>query len=151
MRVLIQRVKESSVKIDEKIISKISDGLLVFVAFSDFDSDDDLKWSIKKVINLRIFNDENHKMNLSLIDLKKEVLIVSQFTLFAKVKKGNRPSWNEASSFQNGEKLYNKFINLFKKSYDLNKVQVGSFGSDMKINLTNDGPVTIFFDSKNKF
>ena len=87
MRVLIQRVIETSVKIDEKIISKISDGLLVFVAFSDFDSEDDLKWSIKKIINLRIFNDENQKMNLSLLDLKKEVLIVSQFTLFAKVKK----------------------------------------------------------------
>ncbi len=151
MRVLIQRVLESSVKVNEKVISEISSGVLVFVAFSDNDSEDDLKWSIKKIINLRIFNDEDQKMNLSLLNQKKEILIVSQFTLFAKIKKGNRPSWNEASSFLTGERLYNKFINLFKKSYDLSKVQVGSFGSDMKINLTNDGPVTIFFDSKNKF
>ncbi len=147
MRVLIQRVLESSVKVNEKVISEISSGVLVFVAFSDNDSEDDLKWSIKKIINLRIFNDEDQKMNLSLLNQKKEILIVSQFTLFAKIKKGNRPSWNEASSFLTGERLYNKFINLFKKSYDANKIKLGSFGSDMKINLINDGPVTIFFDS----
>jgi len=148
MRVLLQRVSEANVSVEKKIISKISEGLLIFVAFSDDDSEEDLKWAIRKIINLRIFDDENKKMNYSLLNQNGEVLIVSQFTLFAKIKKGNRPSWNQAASSKKGQLLYNKFIKEFNLMYHENKIQTGSFGDDMRIRLINNGPVTIFFDSQ---
>jgi len=148
MRVLLQRVSRASVSVKQKIISRISEGLLVFVAFSDDDNEEDLEWSIKKIINLRIFDDENKKMNYSLLHQNGEVLIVSQFTLFAKIKKGNRPSWNQAASSKKGELLYNKFIKTFNLLYEEQNIKTGFFGADMSISLINNGPVTIFFDSK---
>ena len=148
MRVLLQRVLEARVSVKKKIISKISEGLLVFVAFSEDDAKEDLEWAIKKIINLRIFDDENKKMNYSLLNQNGEVLIVSQFTLFTKIKKGNRPSWNQAASAKKGEFLYNEFIKIFNFLYTEKKIKTGSFGADMNISLVNNGPVTIFFDSK---
>ena len=148
MRVLLQRVSRASVSVKQKIISRISEGLLVFVAFSDDDNEEDLEWSIKKIINLRIFDDEDKKMNYSLLHQNGEVLIVSQFTLFAKIKKGNRPSWNQAASFKKGELLYNKFIKIFNLLYEEQNIKTGFFGADMSISLINNGPATIFFDSK---
>ena len=148
MRVLLQRVSRASVSVKQKIISRISEGLLVFVAFSDDDNEEDLEWSIKKIINLRIFDDENKKMNYSLLHQNGEVLIVSQFTLFAKIKKGNRPSWNQAASSKKGELLYNKFIKTFNLLYEEQNIKTGFFGADMSVSLINNGPVTIFFDSK---
>ena len=149
MRVLIQRVSQANVLVKKKNISKIGNGLLVFVAFCDEDNEEDLIWSIKKIINLRVFDDEKKKMNYSLLDQNGEVLIVSQFTLFGKIKKGNRPSWNQAASSEKGEYLYNKFIKEFKLLYNSKKIRTGVFGASMKIALNNNGPVTIFFDSKN--
>ena len=148
MRVLLQRVSRANVSVKQKIISRISEGLLVFVAFSDDDNEEDLEWSIKKIINLRIFDDENKKMNYSLLHQNGEVLIVSQFTLFAKIKKGNRPSWSQAASSKKGELLYNKFIKTFNLLYEEQNIKTGFFGADMSISLINNGPVTIFFDSK---
>ncbi len=148
MRVLLQRVSHASVSVEKNRISSIFKGLLVFVAFCNEDNEEDLIWSIKKIINLRIFDDENQKMNYSLLNQNGEVLIVSQFTLFGKIKKGNRPSWNEAASSEKGEYLYNKFIKKFKLLYNSKKIQTGSFGANMRIELNNNGPVTIFFDSK---
>ena len=150
MRVLLQRVSEASVSVEQKIISRISEGLLVFVAFSDDDTDKDLEWSIKKIISLRIFDDEKRKMNYSLLNKNGEVLIISQFTLFANIKKGNRPSWNQAASFKKGEFLYNKFIEMFNLLYKKENIQTGSFGANMSINLINHGPATIFFESIKK-
>ena len=148
MRVLLQRVSHASVSVKKNIISSISKGLLVFVAFCNDDNEEDLKWSIKKIINLRVFSDENQKMNCSLLDQNREVLIVSLFTLFGKIKKGNRPSWNEAAASKKGEYLYNKFIKEFEFLYNSEKIQTGVFGANMEIALNNNGPVTIFFDSK---
>ena len=148
MRVLLQRVSKASVSVKQKTISRISEGLLVFVAFSDDDKEEDLERSIKKIINLRIFDDENKKMNYSLLHQNGEVLIVSQFTLFAKIKKGNRPSWNQAASSKKGELLYNQFVKIFNLVYKEQNIKTGSFGADMSIRLVNNGPVTIFFDSK---
>ncbi len=150
MRVLIQRVSQANVLVKKKNISKIGNGLLVFVAFCDEDNLSDIAWSVKKIINLRIFLDHTNKMNYSLADQNGEILIVSQFTLFASVKKGNRPSWNGAASSKKGKELYDCFIENLNKSYVPNKVFTGIFGADMKVKLKNDGPVTIFFDSKIK-
>ena len=150
MRVLLQRVVKSSVFIKKKEISKISSGFLILVAFCNEDNMDDIKWSIKKILNLRLFADDNNKMNVSLLVEKKEVLIVSQFTLFSNIKKGNRPSWNQAASLKDAKKLYQNFISEFRYIYTANKIQTGIFGEDMQIELVNDGPVTIFFDSKFK-
>ena len=150
MRVLIQRVSQANVLVKKKILSKIGNGLLVFVAFCDEDNLLDITWSIKKIINLRIFADNSKKMNYSLVDQNGEILIVSQFTLFASVKKGNRPSWNGAASSKKGKELYDCFIENLNKSYIPNKVFTGAFGADMKVKLKNNGPVTIFFDSKIK-
>ena len=150
MRVLIQRVSQANVSVKKKIINKIENGLLVFVAFCDEDNLLDIKWSIKKIINLRIFSDNSKKMNYSLVDQNGEILIVSQFTLYASVKKGNRPSWNGAASSKKGKELYDCFIENLNKFYVPDKVFTGLFGADMKVELKNDGPVTIFFDSKIK-
>ena len=150
MRALIQRVSQANVLVKKKIISKIGNGLLVFVAFCDEDDLSDITWSIRKIINLRIFADNLQKMNYSLVDQNGEILIVSQFTLFASVKKGNRPSWNGAASSKKGKELYDCFIENLNKFYVPNKVFTGLFGADMKVELKNDGPVTIFFDSKIK-
>ncbi len=147
MKVVIQRVKKASVKVNDQLINKIDKGLLVFVGISKDDEASDLNYIVKKTLNLRIFNDENNIMNKSIIDIKGEILSISQFTLQADTKSGNRPSYLRAMSGDNSIKLYNKFNEELNKEI---KTYPGSFGSDMDISLVNDGPVTIVIDSKNK-
>ena len=149
MRVLIQRVKEASVTVDNKVISLINNGLLVFVGVTDDDSRDDILWLTKKIANLRIFDDENGVMNMSVIESGGDILAVSQFTLMASTKKGNRPSYIKAAKPEISVPLYEEFCSEMELA--VNKpIQRGVFGADMKVRLLNDGPVTIFIDSKNK-
>ncbi len=149
MRVLIQRVSSASVLVDKKVIGEIGNGLLLFLGITDYDDFNDIEWLVKKVIQLRIFNDAGQKMNCSIDDIKGSFLLISQFTLLAKTKKGNRPSYVRAAKPEKAIPLYKKFIDELKKTSGL-KVESGSFGADMKISLCNDGPVTIWLDSKNK-
>lgn len=149
MRAIIQRVTQAQVNIDRKLFSEIGSGLLVLLGIEDVDSDEDINWLAQKIINLRVFNDENGVMNISLIDANFDILLVSQFTLFASTKKGNRPSYIKASRPEFAIPLYEKMIakleELLRK-----KIATGSFGADMQISLTNNGPVTIMIDSKLK-
>lgn len=147
MRVIVQRVSEASVTIDSEVIGSIKNGLLVLVGFEDGDTADDIKWMSSKLINLRIFNDENGKMNLSLNDTNASLLVVSQFTLFASTVKGNRPSFIKAAKPEVAKILYMYFINYLKEDCAV-PIEVGIFGADMKVTLINDGPVTIYIDSK---
>ena len=149
MRVLIQRVKEASVTVDNEVISLINNGLLVFVGVTDDDSRDDILWLTKKIANIRIFDDENGVMNMSVIESGGDILAVSQFTLMASTKKGNRPSYIKAAKPEISVPLYEEFCSEMELA--VNKpIQRGVFGADMKVRLLNDGPVTIFIDSKNK-
>ncbi len=149
MRIVLQRVTKASVTIDGKVKSAISKGLLILVGIEDADSQEDIDFLCKKVINLRIFDDENGVMNLSVVDVNGEILCVSQFTLHASTKKGNRPSYIKASKPDFAIPMYEKFCleleNLLEKP-----IQTGQFGANMAVELLNDGPVTIIIDSKNK-
>lgn len=149
MKVVIQRVKSSSVQIDQKIKSEIEMGLLVFIGICDDDTKSDAEWLVNKILNLRIFNDKQGVMNESLIDVNGEILIISQFTLMALTKKGNRPSYINSASHQVAIPLYEYFIKMFKERIN-DRVKTGVFGADMKVKLVNDGPVTIVIDTKNK-
>jgi len=149
MRVVLQRVSEASVSVNEKVISHIGPGLLIFLGVSPEDSEDDLAWLIKKITQLRIFEDESGKMNQSLLDASGEVLVVSQFTLYASTKKGNRPSFTRAAPPQIAEPFYEQFCSEFEKCLST-PVARGQFGADMDIALINDGPVTLILDSKNR-
>lgn len=149
MRLLIQRVSEASVTVDNKIKSTIKQGLLIFVGIINEDTKDDIEYLVKKAVNLRIFDDEYGVMNKSVIEIAGEVLVVSQFTLHASTKKGNRPSYIRAAKPEISIPLYEEFCSSL--SEQLNKeVQTGEFGADMKVKLINDGPVTISIDSKNR-
>lgn len=149
MKTVIQRVSEASVTIEGIKVAHIQSGLLVLVGFEEADSVDDLDWMTAKIANLRIFDDENHVMNLSIKDINGDMIIVSQFTLHALTKKGNRPSYIKAAKPDTAIPLYESFIQ--KMEVELNKkVQTGKFGADMKVSLLNDGPVTLIIDSKNK-
>ncbi|MBE6285678.1 MAG: D-tyrosyl-tRNA(Tyr) deacylase [Bacteroidales bacterium] len=149
MRVLIQRVKRASVTVDGELISEIGKGLLVFVGICDDDGKEDIEWLTKKISNIRLFDDENGVMNLSVQEVGGEVLAVSQFTLMASTKKGNRPSYIKAAKPEISVPLYEQFCNEMEIA--LNKpIERGVFGADMKVELLNDGPVTIFIDSKNR-
>ena len=149
MRVVIQRVTEASVTIDGRVKSEIGNGLLVLVGIEDRDRDEDIEWLAGKIVNMRIFNDENGVMNRSVIDEGGEILIVSQFTLQASTKKGNRPSYIKASKADFAIPMYEKFCT--KVASLLGKeVKTGEFGADMKVRLLNDGPTTIIMDSQNK-
>jgi len=149
MRIIIQRVSEASVKVEGEIISAIKNGMLVLVGIEDSDSEDDIEWLTTKIVQLRIFDDENGVMNLSVKDVNGEILIVSQFTLHASTKKGNRPSYIRASKPDFAIPMYEKFI---QKTQELlgKKVGTGKFGAMMDVALVNDGPVTIIIDSKQK-
>ena len=146
MRVLIQRVNKASVSIDEKIHGQIGNGLLLLLGIETDDSYEDIEWLSKKIENLRIFNDAGGKMNLSIKDIQGSYLVISQFTLHASTKKGNRPSYIRAATPDVAIPLYEAFIITLRK-HEL-KVENGVFGANMKVSLTNDGPVTIFIDSK---
>jgi len=149
MKTVIQRVLEASVTIDSVKVAEIQQGLLVLAGFEEADTDEDLDWMVSKIANLRIFGDENHVMNLSLKDVHGEIIIVSQFTLHASTKKGNRPSYIKAARPDTAIPLYESFI--LKMETELGrKVQTGQFGADMKVALLNDGPVTILIDTKNR-
>ncbi len=149
MRVVVQRVLSASVEIEGAIFSSINNGLLVFVGIEDLDSEKDAEWLCSKIVNLRIFNDENGVMNKSLLESDGEMLVVSQFTLHAATKKGNRPSYIRASKPDHSVPLYEFFV--VSCEANLNKeIKTGQFGADMKVQLVNDGPVTIWMDSKNK-
>jgi D-tyrosyl-tRNA(Tyr) deacylase len=149
MIAVIQRVSESSVRIDGKVKSEIGIGLLVLLGIEEADGREDIEWLAKKIVNLRIFPDEQQVMNKSLLDVGGELLLVSQFTLHASTKKGNRPSYIKAARPEVALPLYEQAINVFEA--ELGKaIGTGSFGADMKVSLINDGPVTIHIDTKNK-
>ena len=149
MRVLIQRTKHASVTIEGRCKSAIKQGLLVLVGIEDSDGKEDIEWLCKKIVNLRIFDDENGVMNRSVIDIDGEILVVSQFTLHASTKKGNRPSYIRASKPEIAIPLYETFCKELSQSLG-KEVGPGEFGADMKVELLNDGPVTIWMDTKNK-
>ena len=148
MRTILQRVQHASVTVDGKITGNINHGILVLVGFEPEDTNEDFEWIIKKIIQLRIFNDENNVMNLDIQQTNGEILVISQFTLHAAVKKGNRPSYIKASKPDLANEQYEEFLNLLENNFK--PVQKGIFGADMKVELLNDGPVTIFIDSKNR-
>ena len=147
MRVVIQRVREASVKINDEIVGEIQQGLLVLLGIEHVDSELDADYLIQKLIHLRIFGDEEGKMNLSVSDISGDLLIVSQFTLFADTKKGNRPSFIRSARSEQARPLYEYFLSQLKKSFS-GKIEKGVFGGDMQVELINDGPVTIILDSK---
>ena len=149
MKVVIQRVSQATVKVSDKIISEIKLGFLILLGVEKSDSKEDIKWLVNKISNLRVFSDDELKMNLSIKDIKGEIIVVSQFTLHAKTKKGNRPSYIKAANPEQAEFLYKEFI-LQLKNASAVSVQSGVFGANMQVDIVNDGPVTIIMDSKNK-
>jgi len=149
MKAVIQRVSQSSVTIENKIVAEIQKGLLILIGIEEADSSEDIEWLTSKIANLRIFGDENEVMNLSLKDINGDVIVVSQFTLHALTKKGNRPSYIKAAKPESAIPIYNNFIIQMELEIG-KKVQTGQFGADMKVSLINDGPVTIIIDTKNK-
>lgn len=149
MRVVIQRTKEASVTIDNQVISEIKSGILVLVGIEDIDTEEDIEWLTHKIVNLRIFDDEAGVMNKSIIEVGGEIMVVSQFTLHASTKKGNRPSYIKASKPEFAIPMYERFCQSVEKALG-RKIGTGKFGADMKVALVNDGPVTIIIDSQNK-
>jgi D-tyrosyl-tRNA(Tyr) deacylase len=149
MRVVVQRVSQSNVKVSGEVIGEIKDGLMVLVSFVDEDNDTDLDWMTKKIINLRIFNDDEGKMNRSVQDVAGDILLVSQFTLHGSTKKGNRPSFIKAAKPDFANVMYERFIKVLEQTLG-KEIQTGEFGGDMKVSLINDGPTTIIIDSRNK-
>lgn len=145
MKVLVQRSLESSVSVDNNIVGSIDKGLVLLVGFTHTDTSEDIGYLVKKVVNLRIFDDENGVMNKSILDVGGSILSISQFTLYADTKKGNRPSYINAMGGENATKLYDEFNN---KLSEYVKVEKGIFGADMKVSITNDGPVTIILESR---
>lgn len=145
MRVVVQRSKHSKVSVDEKIVGEIESGLCIFVGFTEKDKETDIDYIVKKVLNLRIFDDENGIMNKSILEVGGSILSVSQFTLYADTKKGNRPSYIKAMKGESAIKLYELFNQKLKEQA---KVETGVFGAEMLVNIENDGPITIIIDSK---
>ncbi|MBG6187208.1 D-aminoacyl-tRNA deacylase [Flavobacterium sp. CAN_S2] len=149
MKIVLQRVSSASVTVDTKIVADIQKGLLILVGIEDLDNQEDINWLATKIANIRIFGDENDVMNLSVKDIDGDIIVVSQFTLHAATKKGNRPSYIKASKPEIAIPLYESFLLQLEKELG-KKVQTGIFGADMKVLLLNDGPVTILIDSKNR-
>jgi D-aminoacyl-tRNA deacylase len=149
MKVVLQRVSQASVTVDSKIVADIQKGLLVLVGIEDADTQEDIDWLVGKIIKMRIFGDENDVMNCSVQDIDGDIIVVSQFTLHASTKKGNRPSYIKASKPEFAIPMYENFVKALEKEFQ-KKIQTGIFGADMKVSLLNDGPVTIVMDSKNK-
>ena len=149
MRAVIQRVSYAKLFVDNEVYSKINKGLLILIGVENNDRTNDIKWLAKKICEMRIFSDSNKKLNLSVRDILGEIMVVSQFTLLASTKKGNRPSYIKALKPKEAIKVYNNFIAELEKNF-MKKIKTGLFGKEMKIELENDGPVTIIIDSKNK-
>lgn len=149
MRIVIQRVSHASVTIEGKVKSKIGKGFLILLGIGEDDTEEDINWLVKKVVNLRIFDDENGVMNRSILDTGGDIIVVSQFTLMASYKKGKRPSWIRAAKHEISIPLYNEFVRHLSEALG-KEVGTGEFGADMKVEILNDGPVTICMDTKNK-
>jgi D-tyrosyl-tRNA(Tyr) deacylase len=149
MRIVIQRVSQAELKVEGKTEGAIGKGLFVLLGIENDDNSSDMEWLVNKLLNLRIFNDENQVMNYSLLDMEGELMIISQFTLMAATKKGNRPSYIRAARHETAIPLYEQFASMSEKKLG-KKIAKGIFGADMKVSLTNDGPVTIIIDSKNR-
>lgn len=149
MRAILQRVSEASVKVENEITGSIKTGLMILVGFEEADTIEDLEWTCGKIVNMRIFNDDNGVMNLSIKEIEGNILLISQFTLHAQTKKGNRPSYIKAAKKEIAIPLYERMKMLLEEQLG-KKTECGIFGADMKVSLVNDGPVTIFLDSKNK-
>ncbi len=149
MRILIQRVTKADVFIKGKVFSEIKNGLLIFMGIEEEDNEEDIKWLVNKIANLRIFNDQNEIPNLSAQEVNAEYMVVSQFTLHASVKKGNRPSYIKAARPEKAIEIYKKFIDRLKTETK-KEIHTGEFGADMQITLTNDGPLTIWIDTKSR-
>jgi D-tyrosyl-tRNA(Tyr) deacylase len=149
MKAVIQRVSQASVTIENKITATICQGLLVLIGIEEADSEEDIVWLASKIANLRIFEDENQVMNLAVKEINGEIIVVSQFTLHASTKKGNRPSYIKAARPELAIPIYEKFIVELEKEVGI-KIHTGTFGANMKVGLVNDGPVTILFNTKNK-
>lgn len=149
MRVVVQRVKKSSVKIDNVVVGKIDKGMTILVAIEDRDNEEDIEWITNKIINLRIFDDSNKVMNLNVKEVNQDILVVSQFTLYASTKKGNRPSYLKASKPEISIPMYEKFIISLQNKLG-KTIPTGKFGADMEVEIINDGPITIIIDSKLK-
>ncbi|MHC0439118.1 D-aminoacyl-tRNA deacylase [Flavobacterium sp. 3-210] len=149
MRIVLQRVSEASVTVDSKIVADIKKGLLILVGIEDADTQEDIDWLAGKIVKMRIFGDENDVMNCSVQDIDGDIIVVSQFTLHASTKKGNRPSYIKAAKPDFAIPMYETFVKALEKEFS-KKIQTGIFGADMKVSLLNDGPVTIVMDSKNR-
>ena len=149
MKVVIQKVKNASVEVNDQLIGEINKGLVVLVGYESLDSIEDISWLVHKIVNMRIFDDSNGKLNLSVSDLNGEILLVSQFTLHASVKKGNRPSYIKAANSKKANQMYELTISEFEKVLK-RKISTGKFGANMEVSLVNNGPVTITIDTKNK-
>ena len=149
MRAVVQRVTYSSVEVNGEIVGETNKGFNVLLGISKEDTEEDMKYIKDKIINLRVFSDENDKMNLSLLDIQGEVLLISQFTLYGDARKGRRPNFMNALGGEEAKKFYDKFIEMMKETGL--KVQTGIFGADMKVDIKNDGPVTILLDSSRNF
>jgi len=149
MRAVIQRVTEASCKVDDKITGAIGTGFLVLLGIEDADTDEDIQWLAQKIVNLRVFGDENALMNKALADISGNILLISQFTLFAQTKKGNRPSFIRAARPDKAIPMYEQMIKVMTELTG-KKIETGIFGADMKISLLNDGPVTVIMDTKDK-
>ncbi len=149
MRAVVQRVSNSSVTVDQNIVGKIDKGIMVLLGVNDEDNSKDVEYLVDKIVNLRIFEDENEKMNLSLLDIKGDLLVVSQFTLYGDCRKGRRPNFTDAAKPDKAIPLYEEFIDKAKKHGI--KVETGKFGAHMNVDIMNDGPVTLLIDSKKNF
>ena len=149
MRIVLQRVSEASVTVDQKKVADIQKGLLVLVGIEEADTQEDIDWLVGKIIKMRIFGDENDVMNCSIQDIDGDIIVVSQFTLHASTKKGNRPSYIKAAKPDFAIPMYENFLKSLEREFN-KKIQAGIFGADMKVSLVNDGPVTILIDSKNR-
>ncbi|KLO23433.1 D-tyrosyl-tRNA(Tyr) deacylase [Marinitoga sp. 1197] len=150
MRAVVQRVKKAHVDVEGETVGKIDKGILVLLGVGQNDDEKDIEWLADKILNLRIFEDNEGKMNLSLLDIKGEILIVSQFTLYGDCRKGRRPSYSSAAKPDKGKEYYEKFIEFIEKKYKIN-VEKGIFQAEMEVNLINDGPVTLLLDSEKTF
>ena len=149
MRVVVQKVKNAAVKVNNQVVGEIKNGLVVLAGYESSDSMDDISWMVKKIIKMRIFDDSENRMNFSLLDVNGEILLISQFTLHASVKKGNRPSYIKAADSKKAKQMYDQTINQFETVLK-RKISTGEFGANMEVSLVNTGPVTITIDSKKK-
>ena len=149
MRVVVQKVKNASVKVNNQVVGEIKSGLVVLAGYESLDSMEDISWMVQKIIKMRIFDDSENRMNFSLLDVNGEILLISQFTLHASVKKGNRPSYIKAADSKKAKQMYDQTINQFETVLK-RKISTGEFGANMEVSLVNNGPVTITIDSKKK-